>query len=259
MTINEATGVTPFRQVATGVRDQITRGMYPVGSRIPSTREIAEEYNVALTTAVRALDELRTEGVIETHRGRGSFVRRSPELFRRGANRYRRHPEGLSPNRDESSAGGWHDEVTSTIWREPATPEIAERLRIDSGDEVTVAQYRWSVDDQPVQVSTQWEPLAITRHTPIEDPVDGTRGNPGVIARFDSIGMYVTRVDEQTRTRMPSVEESDLLDIGPGIPIFDIRRTHYTSNGTPVETANITIRGDRMVITTQHDVPTETE
>jgi GntR family transcriptional regulator len=254
MPINEASGVTAFRQVASALRDDITNGRYPNGARIPSARELADRYEVALTTAVRAVDELRAEGVIETRRGRGSFVRQAPELFRKGANRYRRHPEGLAPNRSESASGGWTDDVTATRWRETAGPDIAERLQLDEGDEVTAVRYLWTVEGQPIQSGTQYEPLKLTRGTPIEEPVDGTRGNPGVLARFDSIGLYIDRVDEQTRTRMPTSEESELLDIGSGIPVFAISRTHYAGQ-VPVETANIIIRGDRMVITTTHDVP----
>jgi GntR family transcriptional regulator len=254
MEINEATGVTPSRQVAAALRDAIAHGTYRTGSRIPSARDLAEEYGVALTTAVRAIEDLRAEGVIETKRGKGSFVLRSPELFRRGNNRYLRNPEGLAPNRSESAEGGWTDTLTDERWREPAKPDVAARLQLDAGDEVTVVRYVWSVDGQPIQVSTQYEPLKLTEGTPIEQPVDSTRGNPGVIARFDSIGLHVDRVEEQTRSRMPSTEDSRLLQLGPAIPVFKIVRTHWAGE-TPVETADITIRGDRMVITATHEVP----
>lgn len=254
MEINEATGVTPSLQVAAALRDAIAHGTYSVGSRIPSARDLADEYGVALTTAVRAIEDLRAEGVIETKRGKGSFVLRSPELFRRGSNRYLRNPEGLAPNRSESAEGGWTDKVTAERWREQATAEIAARLELAADEEVTVVRYTWSVDGQPVQVATQYEPLKLTAGTPIEEPVDGTRGNPGVIARFDSIGLHVDRVEEQTRVRMPSTDDSRRLQLGPAIPVFKISRTHW-AGATPVETADITIRGDRMVITATHEVP----
>jgi GntR family transcriptional regulator len=154
----------------------------------------------------------------------------------------------------EASAGGWHDEVTAERWREEASESVAQRLHIASGDPVTVARYLWLVDDQPVQVGTQYEPLALVEGTPIEEPVDGTRGNPGVIARFDSIGLHVDRVEEQTQARMPTPDESQVLQLGSGVPVLHIVRTHWAGN-TAVETADITIRGDRMVITATHQVP----
>lgn len=254
MAINERTGVTPYRQVAAALREEIAGGKYLTGQRIPSARELADQFDVALPTVVRAIDELRDEGLIETRRGRGSFVRNQQQLSRRGASRYQRTADGLSPNMTEAAAGGWHDTVTAEIWRESASEVIAARLGITPGDPVTVARYLWLVDGQPIQVGTQYEPLALTQGTPIEQPVDGTRGNPGVIARFDSIGIHVDHVDETTRAVMPSIEESDLLKLGEGTPIIKITRTHW-AGATAVETADIAIRGDRMAIDVRHEVP----
>ncbi|MFI9406871.1 GntR family transcriptional regulator [Nocardia sp. NPDC052316] len=254
MTINEASGITPYLQVAEALREAIATGEYKPGDQIPSARELADRFDVALTTAVKAVDELRANGLIETKRGRGSFVRARPELFRRGTRRYQRNPEGVAPNLQEAVAGGWHDEVTAEHWRESASEVIASRLGIPPGAPVTVARYVWLVDGQPIQVGTQYEPLALIEGTPIEEPVDGTRGNPGVIARFDSIGIHVDRVDEQTRAKNPSTEESRILQLGPGIPILHIVRTHFAGD-LAVETADIAIRSDRMVVVATHDVP----
>lgn len=250
MLINEASGVDPFQQVAGALREQITSGKLPVGAKVPAARELAQQYEVSLTTAVRAVDELRREGLVETKRGRGTYVRRVPELFRRSGFVRRKKPGEPW----KSAVDGGKDRVEAKRWAEPASSTIAERLRINEGDEVSVARYVWLVEEFPIQVSYQWEPLSITRGTPIEVPVDETPGNPGVIERFDSIGWNVDRVDEETRARMPTSEESDLLRLGAGIPVVEIRRSHFVKS-TPIETALIVIRGDRMVITSSYDVP----
>ncbi|MEV6069257.1 UTRA domain-containing protein [Nocardia sp. NPDC052001] len=156
---------------------------------------------------------------------------------------------------DEATAGGWHDVVKAERWREEASDDIAARLNISPGDLVTVGQYVWLTDDgQPYQMGTQYEPLAITGGTAIEEPVDGSRGNPGVIARFDSIGIHVDRVEEQTGARMPTPDEVRILQMGSKVPIIGITRTHWAGN-MAVETADISIRSDRMVIVTTHSVP----
>lgn len=247
--INEASGVDPFQQVASALRAEITSGKLPVGSRIPSARDLSATHGVALTTAVRAVDELRREGLVETKRGRGSFVCRVPELVRRGGPVQRRRPS----QRWKSAVDGATDRVEADRWTEPASAVTAERLKIAEGDEVSVARYLWLVDDLPIQVSYQWEPLAITRGTPVEVPVDATPGNPGVIERMDSIGWHVDRVNQEIRTRMPTSDESKLLRLTAGIPVFEIRRFHCVGD-TPVETALITIRGDRMVIAETYPV-----
>lgn len=249
---------TIWRDIADDLRRRVEAGEWAPGDKIPPVRQLMEQYKTPSQAAlVRAISTLVNEGVLLTDPKaprRGVRVQARPQLFRRGASRYTRTPEGVAPNMTEAAAGGWHDEVTAERWREDASEPIAARLRIEPGDLVTVARYIWLVDGHPVQVGTQYEPLALVGGTTIEEPVDGTRGNPGVIARFDTIGIHVDRVEEQTRARMPSEEESRLLQLGTGVPILHIVRTHWAGE-TAVETADIAIRSDRMVITTTHTVP----
>lgn len=240
--INEASGVTPFRQVAEALRAAIQSGQLVLGERLPPARELAERYGVALTTAVKATDELRREGLIETARGKGSFVRARPTLIRHGAQRYKRSNARLPGT-----------QLTAETGYAKASRDLATRLSVEIDDELSVVHYRWMTEDgQPLQQSSQWEPLKLTAGTSIEIP--DTTGDQTVIMRYDSIGIHVDRVDEEIRTRMPSTTESESLQIGAGTPVFEIRRTHWAED-IAVETANIVIRGDRIVISTTHHVP----
>ncbi|MEU7038818.1 GntR family transcriptional regulator [Streptomyces sp. NPDC046237] len=69
---NEA--VQPYQRIVQDVRDKIRTGRLTAGTKLPSTRELAEEYGVAAGTVQRALTELRTAGLIYSHQGRGSFI-----------------------------------------------------------------------------------------------------------------------------------------------------------------------------------------
>lgn len=53
-------------QVAGYYRDQITEGRLRPGERLPSMRDIAATSSVAFQTAQRAVDHLRTEGLVRT-------------------------------------------------------------------------------------------------------------------------------------------------------------------------------------------------
>lgn len=63
-----------FEQVAGVLRGRIAAGAYPVGRRIPSVRDIADEFRVSQTTAEAAVRVLRREGLTRATRGRGTFV-----------------------------------------------------------------------------------------------------------------------------------------------------------------------------------------
>lgn len=69
---NEAT--QPYQRIVQGVRGQIRTGQLPAGAKLPSARELAAEYEVALGTVQRALAELRASGIVYSHKGLGSFV-----------------------------------------------------------------------------------------------------------------------------------------------------------------------------------------
>lgn len=68
--------VPPYRQIADILRRRITEGKYPPDSRIPTESELVDEFEVARSTARRAVEVLRGEGLIYTVPNRGSYVTR---------------------------------------------------------------------------------------------------------------------------------------------------------------------------------------
>ncbi len=68
----------PSVRIAADLRARITRGELRVGDRLPSTRQIARDADVAIATATRALALLRTEGLTRVLPGVGTVVTRAP-------------------------------------------------------------------------------------------------------------------------------------------------------------------------------------
>ena len=64
-----------WRQVAEVLRERMTDGTYPAGSRVPSVVALSEEFGIAQATAQKALRALREDGLTRTEPGLGSFVR----------------------------------------------------------------------------------------------------------------------------------------------------------------------------------------
>lgn len=63
-----------YVQVADDIAAKISRGEYHIGQRLPSETELAESYGVAKMTIRRALEVLRSRGLVRTLHGRGSVV-----------------------------------------------------------------------------------------------------------------------------------------------------------------------------------------
>ncbi|ESR22541.1 Uxu operon transcriptional regulator [Lutibaculum baratangense AMV1] len=60
--------------MAARLRDLISSGSLPPGSRLPAERELAEQLNVHRRTIRKALSALAHEGAVTRHVGRGTFV-----------------------------------------------------------------------------------------------------------------------------------------------------------------------------------------
>lgn len=64
--------------VAEQIVEAIKRGVFPVGSRLPSEFELAERMGVSRPSIREALSALQAVGLIESKPGSGNYVRRSP-------------------------------------------------------------------------------------------------------------------------------------------------------------------------------------
>lgn len=67
-----------YEQIADDLRRQVKDGQIGVGTRLPSQRELAERYGVAVGTLRDALDVLAGEGVVSKGSTRGTFVLKMP-------------------------------------------------------------------------------------------------------------------------------------------------------------------------------------
>ena len=63
-----------YLQIGDYICEQILRGSWPEGDRIPSIRELAVEVEVNPNTVTRTYAHLQERGIIENQRGIGYFV-----------------------------------------------------------------------------------------------------------------------------------------------------------------------------------------
>jgi DNA-binding transcriptional MocR family regulator len=63
-----------YRQLIRHVRMQIESGLLPAGARLPASRDLARQLGISRISVVNAYAELRAEGFLSAHAGRGTFV-----------------------------------------------------------------------------------------------------------------------------------------------------------------------------------------
>lgn len=65
-----------YRQLIRSIRMQIESGTLPSGTRLPASRDLAQQLDISRISVVNAYAELRAEGYLSAHAGRGTFVAR---------------------------------------------------------------------------------------------------------------------------------------------------------------------------------------
>jgi GntR family transcriptional regulator len=68
-----------YQQVAAEIRRAIAEGEVRPGQRMPLAKDLATVLGVNTNTVLRALRDLRSEGMVEFRRGRGITVAGTPE------------------------------------------------------------------------------------------------------------------------------------------------------------------------------------
>ncbi|WP_406434240.1 FadR family transcriptional regulator [Streptomyces sp. NBC_00631] len=95
-------------QVIAALRNQITSGEWPVGSRIPTEPELVEQLGVARNTVREAVRALAHNGLLDIRQGSGTYVAATSELagvmHRRFAEADPRHIAELRSTLESSAA-----------------------------------------------------------------------------------------------------------------------------------------------------------
>lgn len=233
-----------YLRVAEDLRQQIVDGSLPPHTRLPSQASIRATYGVSDTVALEARKVLMAEGLVEGRSGSGTYVRERPAPRVVSRSGYRTLGDCSSfrqEQTDERVRGTWegHSE------RIEAPPSVAERLRIEAGEQVMCTHYVFRTGSEPVMLSTSWEPLRITGRTPVMLPEQGPLAGRGVVERMAAIDVAVDNVAEEVGARPALAAEARVLGGLPGHPVLVVFRT-FRAGSLPVETAEVVIPADRF-------------
>jgi DNA-binding GntR family transcriptional regulator len=222
-----------YLRIADDLRHRIQGGELAPGERVPSRTQLSRRYTVSDRVAIEAVKVLMNEGLVEGRPGSGTYVRRRPEV----RSLRRRSPGTSPPVALEGARHGRSEEST-------APSAIAERLRVEAGAEVMRTDLLFFDGDEPVMLGTSWEPLSLTRDTPIMWPEQGACAGLGPVNRMARIGVDVTGTIETTSARPALEEESRRLGLPRSAVVIVLGRTCLAGE-RPVETAEFVVAAER--------------
>jgi len=240
-----------YQQLANELRRQVFAKELPPGQRLPSEPELAEQYEVARNTVRLALGLLRSEGLVYTGRGRGTFVAENPaaaplrQMASRTHARSRREDTTQDTFVTDLAEMGRDGRMEIRVERMPAPDEIASRLGL-ADDEEAICRHRVQyVDDRPSALADTWYPERLVRGSEIVDAEDVARGTNRVLAE---LGHEVVRRTDEISGRMPTPIEAQALQIAGGVPVLTALRTGFDAADQPVAVYVSILPTDRHVV-----------
>ncbi len=222
-----------YQRIADALREAIQAGEYGSGDRLPGENDLMATYDVARMTARQALGVLQNEGLVESRKGAGVFVRDFKPLRRRGIQRLSRDQWGSGRSIWSADIGERTLVVDQVEVFETEAPErIAQVLDIEPGAPTCVRSRRFVLDEKPVLVSTSYLPAELVAGSAITQE---DTGPGGTYARLAELGYKPVHFREEIRCRMPSQAEASRLNLSMGTPVIMICRTAFADEGRPVE------------------------
>lgn len=68
-----------YEQIIDHIKEQVLKGTLKAGDQIPSVRQLASMLTVNANTVMKAYSELERQQIIQTIRGKGTFIAELPE------------------------------------------------------------------------------------------------------------------------------------------------------------------------------------
>lgn len=221
----------PSEEVKASIRARIVEGGWQPGMRLPSERELVQQFGCARMTVHRALRELEDEGLIERRQGSGSYVAQL-------------HPiSNLLQVRDIheeiAERGHRHDTRVVLVEQQKAGAEIAQAMRLRKGAPVYHVLLVHQEAGVPIQLEDRHVNPALA---PDFMARDFTQVTPSHVL-FEHAPL--TEAEQVIEAVLADAAQAELLDVAPGSALLMVSR-RTVSQGAVASVARLYHPGARF-------------
>lgn len=224
-----------YFQLKSFIEEQINSGVWEAGAQIPSELELSEQFQISRTTIRQAIGELVNERKLERIQGRGTFVSEisiDKQIERVSGFSQDMRTRGLTPT----------SEILN-FEKVEAPPKVVKAFHLAEGDPAILLKRLRKGNNRRIALEVLYLPYEKYKDILNEDIGDDSLYE--VLARkFAVWPKYSDQVIESIKC--PD-EESDLLGIEKGGPIFLFHTTAYDQYDQPLEYTEGYYRGDRYI------------
>lgn len=221
--LSRSSAGTLYHQLLGVLRGRIESGEIGVGDRLPSEADLVSDFGVSRTTARRALDELRRQGLVRREPGRGTFLA-SPRLQSNLAY--------LHSFSEEIVRWGYTPGARLLLREERKADEnVAGRLEIELGEEVLFVRRLRLADERPIFVCDSH--LPVTRFPELKDADYAAVSLTRLIE--ERTGQEIEHSRQWIGAATATSDVAGLLEIPAGVPVLKVRRITVVTDDVPIE------------------------
>lgn len=212
------------RRVYMLLRDEISNGDFPVGSRLPGENRLAQDFDVSRVTVRRALQALASDGWIEKRLGAGSVVLDRPaEGHAVAADLANLMPQIVEMDRASTARLLWFS------YGPPPAP-VQKALELAAGAQVQTAVRVRAVEGAPFSHLTTHVPEDIARSY---DEAD--LASQPLFRLLERTGMRIDAAQQSVTAALATPEVAKALGVSVGSPLLSLKRTLWDASGRGVE------------------------
>ena len=221
-----------YHQLMQRLQEDIERGTYAVGSRIPPEHQLEQLYNVSRVTVRRALAELTADGLLEKKQGKGTFV---------STPRISQDLKSIHSFHDACKQNGFQG-ATRVVHVQETEADVADvqELNLRPGDKVLETLRVCTADGVPVVLEENHFSMAYSylENENLSGSLYGVLRDYGIEPRQATHDISMTFATES---------QAKLLEVEPGAPLMRLHEVVYDQKGRPLHNSLQLIRGDRFV------------
>ena len=223
-----------YMQIKDFIRRNIDNGEYAENTRIPSERQLAEQFDVSRLTVTKAVSELVQEGLLQTRVGKGTYV--SSNIIDQEVNNLTSFSQDMQQRGQKATSRVISASVT------PASKEIARILQIDLETPIMELKRVRLADNAPLALEISRIPASLCPN--ILEKYDFSRESLYRVLQ-ENYGLNLLYAQQSFEARMAEDHEIKALGISKNAPILSIVRVTYNEQEHPIEYVRSAYRGDK--------------
>ncbi len=235
--------ILKYREIAAILRTRIKNGVYGTQGRLPTVSQLVAEFHAGRGTVNQALLVLQSEGLVIT-RNKSYIVGEAPMRIT-GAPFFDSYmqSQGFTP-------------VAKTLLSSEMVPMPAEAIAHfkDVGeDELFLYRRRLhGTKERMYRLADLWYPAHLTEQF-LSQVTSNPDANIASLIR-DVHGMHLQKASDDIIARLPTVEESKMLQIARNVPILEIWRECTTAEGRPIMYNKLVLVASLFHLNYQYDL-----